>query len=332
LYAGSDGVIAIRSTGYMPVRAQGNAYGVQDGTTSSTAWIGRVPFEELPHAISPQRGYLTSTNQRPAADGYPYYLNQDWSSIYRSIRIDNLLSDKDKHTPEDIKSYQADVKAVQADLFLPLIAELDDLTPAGIRLRDELAGFDGEMSLASTQARLFAWFMDALDSMMWDEDAFKLGPKPKEIRILDLIRDENEHWFDRVSTPEVESRDEFLRAAVNAAGELWEKEEFSDKAWGEEHDLVIRHITRSEALKPLWKGPFPYPGYAETLSPARSNPVMWSASWRVVVDFSSSPPKAFGVYPGGQSGNPFSTNYDSHIAKYVDFDYYPLDLRDSPTN
>ncbi|MDA0874772.1 MAG: penicillin acylase family protein, partial [Bacteroidetes bacterium] len=64
----------------------------------------------------------------------------------------------------------------------------------------------------------------------------------------------------------------------------------------------------------------------ETLSPARTNPARFSASWRVVVDFSTSPPQARGIYPGGQSGNPFSTLYDSHIQKFLDFDYYPLDL------
>ena len=50
------------------------------------------------------------------------------------------------------------------------------------------------------------------------------------------------------------------------------------------------------------------------------------ASWRVVVDFSESPPLARGIYPGGQSGNPFSELYDAHLKKFVDFDYYPIDL------
>lgn len=331
LYAGVDGIIAIRSTGYMPIRAQGNAFGVQDGTSSSTAWIGRVPFDELPHAISPDRGFVTSTNQRPAPEGYPFYLDQDFRSIYRSMRIYELLEGTEHHTPEDIKKYQSDVKAVQADLFLPLIREVEGLSDAGSRLREVLVSFDGEMALDSKEAGLFASFMETLIELTWDEPVFAGSNKPKEIRILDLLGSKDEKWFDRVATPEVETLHDLLRQTLDEVGEKWKSDSFTQREWQEERSLVVRHITRTEALKSLWRGPFPFPGYSETLSPAPSNPTYWSASWRVVVDFSTSPPQAWGVYPGGQSGNPFSKLYDDHLQKYVDFDYYRLKLPTSPS-
>ncbi|MDA1027905.1 MAG: penicillin acylase family protein [Bacteroidetes bacterium] len=331
LYAGADGIIAIRSTGYMPIRAQGNAFGVQDGTTSKTAWIGRVPFDELPHAISPNKGFVTSTNQRPAPDGYPFYLDQDFRSIYRSMRIYELLEGTELHTPEDIRKYQSDVKAVQADLFLPLIREVEGLSEAGNRLRGVLLSFDGEMALSSKEAGLFAAFMKTLIELTWDEQVFSGSNKPKEIRILDLFATKDEKWFDRVTTPEVETLNDLLRQTLDEEGEKWKNDSFTQREWQEERSLVVRHITRSEALKSLWRGPFPFPGYSETLSPAPSNPTYWSASWRVVVDFSTSPPQAWGVYPGGQSGNPFSMLYDDHLQKYVNFDYYRLKLPASPS-
>ena len=119
--------------------------------------------------------------------------------------------------------------------------------------------------------------------------------------------------------------------ALDQAGQKWEVQGFARPTWGEEHSLVVRHITRSEALKPLWRGPFPFPGYAETISPAPTNPTYWSASWRVVVDFSTTPPQAYGVYPGGQSGNPFSRLYDDHLPNYVNFEYYSLSLAATPS-
>ena len=70
----------------------------------------------------------------------------------------------------------------------------------------------------------------------------------------------------------------------------------------------------------------PYPGWKETLSPARGMEATHSASWRVVVDFSNGIPSAWGVYPGGQSGNPFSRHYDAHVDTFVSFGYYALDL------
>ncbi|MDZ4701210.1 MAG: penicillin acylase family protein [Rhodothermales bacterium] len=87
---------------------------------------------------------------------------------------------------------------------------------------------------------------------------------------------------------------------------------------------MFRHFTRSEALRTLWRGPFEYPGFASTLSPAGSRVTTHSASWRMVVDFSARPPVGYGVYPGGQSGNPFSALYDRHIETYLRFEHYPL--------
>lgn len=46
-------------------------------------------------------------------------------------------------------------------------------------------------------------------------------------------------------------------------------------------------------------------------------------SWRMVVEMTS-PTKAYGVYPGGQSGNPGSKFYDNFIDKWTKGDYYRL--------
>ena len=100
--------------------------------------------------------------------------------------------------------------------------------------------------------------------------------------------------------------------------------------WGAHHKVVFRHLTRSEALSALWRGPYAYPGFASTLSPAKDLTTTHSASWRMVVDFSTNPPTGYGVYPGGQSGNPFSTYYDDHLETYLNFEHYPLYRPRSP--
>lgn len=327
LYAGRDSVVAIRSTGYMPVRGQGNAFGVIDGTTSDTEWIGRVPFAELPHVISPAKGYLTSTNQAPAPEGYPHYLGQDWDSIYRSIRIDELLDGKARHSADDLASYHADQVAVEARFLTAPLAEVDSLSENAERLKRRLEAFDGNMHIESTDARLYVWFVDALEDAMWDEPEFGNGMAPKEIRIMELMRDEpSSAWFDIQETPEREDAEGVFRAALETAAALWAEDGFADVPFGQVQTLQMRHITGAEPLRALWREGFPFGGAPETLSPARTNPARFSASWRVVVDFSTSPPQARGIYPGGQSGNPFSTLYDGHIRKFLDFEYYPLDL------
>lgn len=327
LYAGRDSIIAIRSTGYLPFRGQGNAFGVIDGTTSDTEWIGRVPFDELPYVISPAKGYLASTNQRPAPEGYPHYLGQNWSEVFRSVRIDDLLSAKARHSADDLAAYQSDQVALQVQHFTAPLAELDGLSEAGERLRRRLQAFDGNMSVDSPDARLFDWYYSALYRGMWDEPAFTNGVRPKDVRILELFDRDSEHvWFDRVDTSERESAADIFGQALEFAASRWADDDFSEVPWGDVQTLQLQHITNAQPLRALWRENYPFGGYRETLSPAGRNPVTFTASWRVVVDFSESPPKARGIYPGGQSGNPFSELYDAHLKKFVDFDYYPIDL------
>ncbi len=42
----------------------------------------------------------------------------------------------------------------------------------------------------------------------------------------------------------------------------------------------------------------------------------------------SDPPKAWGVYPGGQSGNPGSIFYNNFTNKWVAGEYFRLDMSD----
>ena len=44
----------------------------------------------------------------------------------------------------------------------------------------------------------------------------------------------------------------------------------------------------------------------------------------VVVDLSRRPPVGYGVYPGGQRGDPFSRHYDLHLPVYLDFEHFGL--------
>lgn len=326
LYADRDGVIAIRSTGHLPVRASRSGAGLLDGTTSANAWTGRVPFEALPHAIQPAQQFLTSTNQDPADASYPYYLGRDWTSTLRSLRIDTLLRGKAQHTVADIRAYQADVRAMQHVLLQPLLDTLSGLTADAETVRQRLAAWDGETGVEGAEPLALHFLFDRLKALVWDEPAF-VQRKPATGPLLLLLRDEpTSPWLDRPATRERETAPDILRLALTQTADTL-RARFGDwtaARWGDHHRVVFRHITQNEALAPLWRGPVPYPGFAETLSPASGLRTTHSASWRVVVDFSASPPQGYGVYPGGQSGNPFSPLYDAHLDTYLAFEQYTL--------
>ncbi len=334
IYGDDAGNIAIRSTGYMPIRKAGHGRGLLDGSTDAFTWEGRVPFDELPHSFNPGQGFLTSTNQVPADSLYPHYLGHDWRSSYRSLRIDALLHGKEKHGVEDLKDYQADVYVVQRDLFVPLLETVDGLTEEAAALREMLVNWEGIATVDRTEPLVLDLYLDNLRDMVWDEPAFEALRKPNGARLYLLLANElTGPWLDRMGTPEIETAEDIMRAALEQTVAQIQSAYGEDQAawrWGDLHQVVFRHFTQSDALKGLWRGPYAYPGFAETLSPASGLTTTHSASWRVVVDFSTSPPTGYGVYPGGQSGNPFSPFYDSHLDTYLNFEHFKLFRPTSP--
>ena len=329
LYGGIDRHIAIRSTGHLPVRRAGHGAGLLDGSTDRFDWVGRVPFDSLPHARDPAQGFLTSSNQRPTGPEYPYYLKWDWGDSYRSLRLDDILRGKPSHSVDDLKRYQSDVRAVQPALFVPLLGTVGELSPRADTLRQMLARWEGATTTDRPEPLIMDVFLDRLRALAWDEPVFSNLPDPEDVQLLGLLQDEpTSTWLDITTTPERESGEDLLGHALQATADTlaarhgWRPPNWR---WGDHHSVLFRHLTQNRQLEPLWRGPFPYPGFEATVSPARGRTATHSASWRVVIDFSTSPPTGYGVYPGGQSGNPFDPAlYDGHIDTYLQFEHYRL--------
>jgi penicillin amidase len=338
LYAGRDGHIAIRSTGHLPVRRSGHGRGLLDGTTDAHEWIGRVPFDELPYSRDPAQGFLTSSNQTPTGPDYPHYLGHDWGDGYRSLRLDSLLRATDRHTVADFKRYQADVDAQQRDVFVPLLRPLDNLSPKADSLRRMLRRWNGEATLDRSEPLILKTFLDTLRTLAWDEPVFDDAPPPEDAPFVQLLqRRPQSRWFDVQSTPQVEEDGPALlaKALEATAATLTDRYGWNPSAWrwGDHHKVVFRHLSQTAALRPLWRGPFPYPGFAATVSPARGDTATHSASQRLIVDFSTNPPSGIGVVPGGQSGNPLHPQYyDTQIPAYVDFEYFDLRRPSTPAD
>ncbi len=334
LYAGRDGNIAIRSTGHLPIRRQGHGRGLLDGTSTDGQWMGRVPFGELPYSRNPDRKYLFSANQKPTPDGYLHYLNHDWRDGWRSLRIDTLLSSKDRHSVADFQAYQSDVDVQQRDAFAPLMSTATGVTPAGDSLRRLLTGWDGVAALDRPEPLAMDHLLDALHRLTWDEAVFDGEETPTDAVMIALAdRDPQSRWFDVVRTEASEDAPAVVGMALNEAADSLRSRYGSIETWrwGNHHRVIFRHLTRSEQLRPLWRGPMPYPGFDATVSPARGRQATHSASQRLIVDFSSSPPRAFGVVPGGQSGDPLHPRfYDDQLGAYLAFEYYPLHLPLTP--
>jgi penicillin amidase len=66
LYADARGNIAYWHVGKIPIRADGDNPWLPHDGTGVAEWQGFIPWEEMPHALNPEQGWLTSWNNKPA--------------------------------------------------------------------------------------------------------------------------------------------------------------------------------------------------------------------------------------------------------------------------
>jgi penicillin amidase len=99
--------------------------------------------------------------------------------------------------------------------------------------------------------------------------------------------------------------------------EKWKTTHGDTVRWADYKDAYINHLLQ---MKPL---SFPVKtggnhGIVNAHS-KRNGP-----SWRMIVSLEKSGPKAWGTYPGGQSGNPGSPFYSNLLDHWVNGEYYQM--------
>jgi penicillin amidase len=328
LYADVAGNIAIRSAGFLPIRRDGTGEGVADGSRGGSVWLGRVPFEELPYARNPEQGYLASANQEPAGAWYPHYVGHDWRRTYRALRINELMRGKDQHSVQDLMDYQADVLAVQGREFARLLRDVRCPDEGAEEVRSQLAAWNGTTTREDRTTRVFDAWMSSLSELTWDEPPFSVM-RPYTAQLYRLLTGAiSDKWVDQTETEGREEVSDLLCASLAIVGAGLDSD--GPTAWGEDHTIMFYHLLQSGALSALSRGPFPFPGYSETLSPGGGRMVTHTASWRMVVDLSTIPPSGYGVYPGGASGNPLDDGYDDYLSAYLQFSHFVLENPQNP--
>ncbi len=125
-YADVEGNIGCWMTGKLPVRAKGDGRVPVPGWTGEYEWVGEVPFEEMPHTLNPQRGYLVNTNNKVVPDDYPHFLGEIWMNGYRARRLEQMITAKERLTLDDHAAMQTDVTSLPGQEF---VAALEGFQP-----------------------------------------------------------------------------------------------------------------------------------------------------------------------------------------------------------
>jgi penicillin amidase len=238
------------------------------------------------------------------------------------MRINTLLRADSLVTPDAMRRFQSDPGSARADVFVPAFlnaAQTGNTNPQTGRAAALLAEWDRRYTLDNRRAVLFEEMMRQLSIRLWDElhtDSTN-NPIPSDMMTAIALRDSMSAWWDDRSTAEIEHRDALLRAIMATALDsvIVHRGAPSDERWQWDHVRFanIEHLLR---LKPFGRREIPVQGGSATLWPSTGDG-HHGPSWRMVVEMSS-PRRAWGTYPGGQSGNPLSTRYDDRIATWRD--------------
>lgn len=283
-----------------------------------------LPFELNPQEENPARGYIVSANQQPAADRPPsgYYNLPD-----RARRIDAALKNPERRwTPEDAQALQQDVTSLYGpELLRHMLPAVQAQTPLEAQLLQQLSQWDGSHSIDSINATVFTqWLYEISREALLDELGPSFYAQLLKTRAIDhalprLLADARSPWWDKRDTAEVETREQILRAAWQAALSHLRAlygESSSQWTWGRAHTLTHSHpLGRIRPLHLLFnQGPYPMPGGREIIhnqshpiGPAPW-PVSYGPSTRRVIDWAR-PGQSSGINPVGQSGVLFDPHY-----------------------
>ena len=176
---------------------------------------------------------------------------------------------------------------------------------------------------SSKGTTVFKIIWDSVEMAVWgDELAGAPIPltKPDAFVLLDqLIKDSNWSVADNILTKDkIENfKDQVTLGVEKATQKLLELEKANKLEWALFKATKVMHLTKTPALSRL---DLPIGGGVNIINATTE---VHGPSWRMVVHLTDEI-EAYGLYPGGQSGNPGSIYYDTFVDSWAAGKYYRL--------
>lgn len=355
VFASHANDVAIWQQGDFPARWPEQGRFIMDGSKVKNEWQARIPQEHNAHVLNPERGFVSSANQHPTDSTYPYYYTGVFE-YYRNRRINDELRRMSSVSVEDMQQLQLDNYNMTAADFLPvLLTYLDSMVFENPeyenRAVEALKAWDYMNNPDEYAPTIFEIWMEELQFFMWDELSLDtLDPEwyygnwwdkenteirkpalnngkfdvdyPEPPVLLKLLKTQPYHQlFDHKSTPDIKEAaknvvyDSFYWAVMKFYD--LDKYQLRPLEWGKFKATGVRHLARINPFSVLNIDVGGNRHIVNAMTPTNG------PSWRMVVSLGPEL-KAYGIYPGGQSGNPGSKYYDNAVAKWAAGEYYEL--------
>lgn len=325
--ADRHGSIAMQIAGRFPVKWQGQGMTISDGRSAAYDWNQWIPYDHNPQIVNPKRGFVSSANQKPTDDFYPYYLGETFAPFERGRRINDLLSGMESITPEDMQQLQLDNYSYHAALALPVMLDHLNIDSPGEfeeNILELLHNWNYQKLGDKIAPSFFYLWWTNFYQEVWS-GLYRDFPlrRPSRDRTIELMLAESDsHWFRQHEENQTGSLQSLLKktfrktvdemnSGSNESGNSWK--------WAHVNMTSLNHLGQ---IPGLGEQELETDGAAESLNAIYRN---HGPSWRMVVEFGPEL-RAYGVYPGGQSGNPGSPAYTEYVDTWLHGDYFELHL------
>lgn len=343
VFASTDGTIAYKANGLVPIRKQGTGALPVPGDSSDYGWESYIPFDELPTVINPKEGYIATANNQVVGEEYPYHLSNLWAQPYRYERIVEMIETPKRDTNmeqgtklhlEDMKAMQMDTRNLHAVEFLPsllqTIKEQDSQNQykKAIALLEEWEYFDDKNQGAPL---VYHFLIENMKKALFEDamptDIYKLMPGRSQITdqmLRDAYAGNPGAWI-----AEEGGLDLFVFTAFEkAVGKIEDNvgSNVSKWKWGSYNQLIFKHpLAGASELLATFLNPkqLPVNGSSVSVQAAAEDGngnVNHGASWRFVADVQDLS-SAHHIVGPGQSGHVKSDWYDNQVSNWIDGNY-----------
>jgi penicillin amidase len=325
--ADTGGHILHQVVGKPPIRGRGAGRLPAPGSDSQWAWAGFRNYSDNPSRLDPGEGYVAAANHDLFSEGdYPgsERFPGDFDSPWRVRRIRSALAARADWSIAEFLELQDDVISGRAIAILKQL--WGDLDEHGGRAAIELQGWDARMDPESIAARVYAELLVDLGSAVGGDEAARDGLEASPIGPEELLRllagGLGENWWDDVTTPDVETREEIVRRVLDQLDGAGGR-----SRWGDVHRVHFKHPLEwipvvGRLVRNSWsRGPVPAPGNNVTVNAHywnRGRPFDVTAipAMRFVTEVGNWDETRL-VLPVGQSGRPWSANYANQISDWL---------------
>lgn len=324
IFASRSGDIAIWQQGEFPAKWRRQGDFIMPGTDSSYRWKGMIPQSENPHMHNPARGYVSSANQLSVDGSYPYYTGNVFP-VYRGYIVNHYLDTANQLSAADMMQMQTDNFNTKAAFARDILEKTPfDRLEANSRKYFELYKiWNNRYDYGEKGATVFTLWWDALEKATWSDEFEKADaplPKPGEYVLVEsLHRDSAYAFIDNINTPQKETLEDLLVSSLEAVTDSLDRLDQQDRLeWGKAKDTRVLHLLK--VIDPFSRLHLPIGGGKGVINATEEN---HGPSWRMVVEMTDTI-NAYGVYPGGQNGNPGSRFYDNFVDEWAAGKYHKL--------